>query len=806
MTRSIDLTRRRRAQEWMMRFTTPKVWRELNLSAHVVTAAVFVVVFTVLATAIVGYLAFDPNTNLDLAEGDVAPMDIRAPYDSSFESPILTDQKRQEVVNSVRNVYKTDNEVTRRQVNRARLVMDYIEHVRSDAFASLSQKQGDLDAIEGLTFDRAQPTTILMLSDADWKRVRDQVNLVLSSVLSGEVREENLQTIYDSVPRRSVLFPEEQEALITRLVSQLIKPNTFIDPEATESAREAQRTAVAPVVRSFREGQIVVDRGKVITNLDLEALNRLGLLTAKQNTGLELAAAFITVLLSEVIVALYLNRFHPRLLADLPGVIRLGVLFLCALVLARMMISLDGGGLGYLYPGAALAMLVAGLAGANLAILMTTILGLLAGIMAGSVEMAALVTAGGIVSVLYLRRTERVNAFFTAGTLAGVAHAGVILAFGLTNSAINPDVFALLTRIGLGLMNGVLSAAAALTVLFVLGSAFNVTTGLLLSELSRPDNPLLQRLMREAPGTYQHSLMVANLGEAAAEVVGANMLLVRVGALYHDIGKMYNPTMFAENHAYGDKNVHAGLSPRESAQAIIRHVVEGEKMARKARLPVLVRNFILEHHGTTKPAIFWHQAVEEAGGDESALDPADFSYPGPKPQSRETAIVMIADGCESAMRAVRPSGEEEITALVNKIISHKMSAEQFDECDLTLHDLDLVRDTIVSSLKGVFHPRPQYPDDETAQAPEAARLPAATAAPAAPAAPAALSAGANRASPSDQKHPAAQPARAPAPSVPNVSPAATQKPKPKEPKEAPALDDRAGDGAPDAKVRPAGSV
>lgn len=688
----------------------PKIPQLSNLPVDRIAAWLLIVVFTVLATAVVGYPAFDPNINLDLAVGDVAPTDIRAPYDSSFESPILTEQKRQEVVNSVRSVYKTDNEVTRRQVNRARMMMDYIEHVRNDAFASLSQKQNDLYAIEDLEFERSEITTLLMLSDSDWKRVRDQVNVVLSSVLSGEVREENLQTVYNSVPRRSVLFPEDQEAIITSLVTQLIKPNTFIDPEATETAREAQRSSVVPVVRSFREDQIVIEQGKVISDLDLEALSRLGLLNATPDTGFELASAFIVVLLVEVMIAFYLSRFHPRLLADLGEMLRVGVLLLCALVLARMMISLDGGGLGYLYPGAALAMLVAGLVDANLAVVVVTVLGLLVGIVSNSVEMTMFITVGGIVSVLYLRRTERVNAFFTAGTLVGVANVGVILAFSLAD--FDHNVFVLFTHLGLGLVNGVLSAAVALTVLFVLGSAFNVTTGLLLAELSRPDNPLLQRLMREAPGTYQHSLMVANLGEAAAEVVGANMLLVRVGALYHDIGKMYNPVIFAENHAYGDKSIHEGLSPRESAQAIIRHVLEGEKMARRARLPALVRDFILEHHGTTKPGIFWHKAVEEASGDESAVDPADFSYPGPKPQSRETAIVMIADSCESAMRAVRPASQEKIVELVNKIIAHKMNLDQFDECDLTLHDLDLVRDTIVSSLKGVFHPRPQYPGDE----------------------------------------------------------------------------------------------
>ncbi len=703
-----------------------RMYKKLNISAQMVAAASFVVVFTAMSTIVMGYLALDPNTNLDLEVDDIAPFDIRAPYDSSFESVVLTDQKRQEVVSSVRNVYKTDDEVTRRQVNRAHLMADYIDHVRHDAFASWSQKQNDMSAIADLELNSAQIETILTFSEFDWKRVRDQTSNVLSRLMSGEVREENLQHIYDTIPRQSAVFPEEQAEIVTTLVKQLLRPNTFIDSEATEAARESARAGVVPVVRLFRHNQIVVERGTVITSRDVEALNYFGLLTPANNNLPELMSALVTVLLGEMVVVLYLHRFRPRLLLDLPAMTRLGVLFWLALVLARMVISFNDGKLSYFYPGAALAILVASLMGPQLAILVVVVLGISVGIIAASVEMAALTIISGIVSALYLRRTERINAYFKAGTLAGAANAGVILAFGLT--AFNFDAFVLFAHVVAGLVNGVLAAAVALVGLFVMGSVFNITTGLLLAELARSDNPLLQRLMREAPGTYQHSLMVANLGEAAAETIGANTLLVRVGALYHDIGKMYYPLLFVENQAYDAANVHAQLSPLESAQAIIRHVVEGEKMARKARLPAPVRAFILEHHGTTMPGVFWHNALKAAGGDESMLNRASFTYPGPKPQSREAAIVMIVDSCESAMRAVRPSGEEEIAALVNKIINHKMRAEQFDECDLTLRDLDRVRDAIVRSLKGVFHTRIKYPEDGKVRAarPAKASAPRAT--------------------------------------------------------------------------------
>jgi putative nucleotidyltransferase with HDIG domain len=673
-----------------------------------VAAASLVAFCIAIATMTVGYRGINANDNLDLSVGDVAPYDILAPRDSSFESPILTEQRRQEVASSVRSLYKTDDEVTRRQVTRARLVMDYIEHVRHDPFATQSQKESDLTAIENLGLDSQIIAALLFFNDAEWRQVSDQVVSVLSSVMSGEVREDSLETIYEAVPRHSILLPVEQESVVTELVVQLICPNTFIDPDATETAREAARTTVLPVVRSFREGEIVVSGGQVINEADMEAMVQFGLLRSAQDRGPELIAALIAVLLGAAMIGLYVNRFHVRYFEDVRASVLLSLVFLLFLIVARMMIVPNSEIIPYLYPSAAMAFVITAVVEPQLAILATMVLGLLVGIITGTVEMASLVVVGGIVGVLSLRRTERINAFFKAGTLVGAANAGVILVFRLTG--LDSDVLTLLVRAGAGLVNGILAAAVALAGLFLLGSVFNVTTGLVLTDLARPDHPLLQRLMREAPGTYQHSLLIANMAETAAEAIDANVLLTRVGAMYHDIGKMYKPGMFVENQAYGD-NVHDRLAPVQSAQYIIRHVSEGSKLARQYRLPVSVRNFITEHHGTTIVRYFWHKAVEQAGGDESAVDPADFIYPGPKPQSRETAILMLADSSESAVRAAKPANQEEIAEVVDGVISQKVGAGQLDKCDLTLRDLNLLRDAFVHSLKGVFHPRIAYPKE-----------------------------------------------------------------------------------------------
>jgi putative nucleotidyltransferase with HDIG domain len=248
-----------------------------------------------------------------------------------------------------------------------------------------------------------------------------------------------------------------------------------------------------------------------------------------------------------------------------------------------------------------------------------------------------------------------------------------------------------------------------------------ITTSLQLQDLARPTQPLLRQLLLRAPGTYHHSLIVSNLAEQAAERVGADALLARVGAYYHDIGKAVRPYFFVENQLEG-VNVQDRLDPRISAQIIISHVQDGIDLARKHRLPRDVRVFIPEHQGTGLIKYFYHQALEQ-GGDPDEVNEADFRYPGPKPQSKETGIVMLADSSEAAVRAERPTSVDEIDRIVRRIIADKLTSGELDECDLTMRDLDRCRAAFVEILQGIFHPRTKYPGqtvEELAPASQAA--------------------------------------------------------------------------------------
>jgi putative nucleotidyltransferase with HDIG domain len=353
-------------------------------------------------------------------------------------------------------------------------------------------------------------------------------------------------------------------------------------------------------------------------------------------------------------------------------------------------------------------MLLTVLAGPNLAITVAVAMGALVGYIGGSsLELTIYTAMGGLVAAIALGRGERVDMFFWAGLASALANIGILLIFRVVNPA--TDLVGLAQLTAASLINGGISAALTLMIFFAIGGLFDITTSLQLVELSRPDHPLLRFILRNAPGTYQHSLQIANLAEQAAERIGANAMLVRVGALYHDCGKALHPRYFIENQL-DQTNVHESLDPATSAHVIIRHVTDGMEMARKHRLPSRIKDFIAEHHGTMMTMYQYRRALEAAGGDTTKVDEARFQYPGPRPRSRETALLMLADGCEAKTRSDRPRTEEDIDRIVKTVLDDRLAKNQLEDTDLTLRDLQAIRESFVNTLRGVFHPRVQYPE------------------------------------------------------------------------------------------------
>jgi putative nucleotidyltransferase with HDIG domain len=297
--------------------------------------------------------------------------------------------------------------------------------------------------------------------------------------------------------------------------------------------------------------------------------------------------------------------------------------------------------------------------------------------------------------------------FVRAGVIVAGAGAATIIAYRLPFT--DWDVLGISQLVFAAIFNGAASASVALLLQYFFAQQFGLVTPLQLLELSRPDHPLLQFFLRNAPGTYQHSLQVSNLAEQGAEAIGADTLLVRVGALYHDCGKAANPEFFIENQPPQSLNTHDDMDPLEAAKTIIQHVPDGVTMARKYRLPERIQDFIREHHGTLSTRYQYNRAVENANGDKSKVDINHFRYPGPRPQSRETALLMLADGVEARARAERPTGEDALRTLVRRVIDHCQQDGQLDDTRLTLSDLHTITEAFVTTLRGTYHVRVQYP-------------------------------------------------------------------------------------------------
>jgi putative nucleotidyltransferase with HDIG domain len=689
--------------------------------------AVLVIAFIVSGGFIIASEAILPSrSKVTLEVGQAAPRDVLAPRSLNYESTILTEAKRKAAVDSVRPIYDPpDPSVASEQMQLARQILDYIENVRYDDFATMAQKKRDLAAITDLPLPESVAEALLNIEDDDtWRAIDAQVMRLLERVMSGEVREDNIQAIKEGLPNLiSASYGETEVQIITAIVGDLIRVNAFFNEELTNQAKAAAAENVPVEVRTFVRGQMIIRAGEIATPAHIEALEQFGLLQGTKRRIERFIGGMVAMLLVAAMLGTYMFQFQPKIYADSAYMILLGSLFLIFLAGVRLIDS-ESATQMYLYPSSGLAFLVASLVGPQFAIAMIATLAALAGFMTGdSLEFATLILLTGTLAVLSMGRTERVNSYFAAGSVIFLVSIGLATVFAFSQDD-TPSVVTFILQTGSAFVNGVLSVAIASFGLIVVGSVLNIPTNFkIFFELLVPNHPLLQRLLREAPGTYQHSLEVANLAELAAERIGANASLLRAAAMYHDVGKILNPHFFVENQAEGI-NPHDMLdNPYQSAKIITGHVIEGARLARRYHLPARIRDFILEHHGTTQVIYFYRKALEQAEKTGESVQIELFSYPGPRPQSRETAILMLADGCESSVRARRPQSREDIRETVDYIFETRLRSGELDDSGLTLNDLRLLRDSFLTALHGKFHPRIAYPgtpgQEDTKQLPGA---------------------------------------------------------------------------------------
>lgn len=668
---------------------------------------IFIISLTVGMTAI---LSFDlpGSSQIDLTVGQPAPNDIFSPRSITYNSDLLTRQARDQASRAVPEVYSSlDLSLGRGQLTKARDVFAFIDTVRADSSASVERRLEYLRAIEGISISDEVGRTILELGQAEFQSVADNIFSIIEELMRQEIRPAQLNDFQRTARRLAGLdLTAAQTAVVTEVAYQFIVSNIFPDEEATAAARNAAAAAIQPVTRTVARDQRIIRAGEIVTEIDNELLGELGLLQRRTNwwhaLSMALASTFFVGL-----IATYWVRFQR---AQFPNGRYLGVLggLLLLFVLAGKILAADDM-LVYWFPIAALSLVLAVVYDTRFAILVTVLMAALIGfIRPNSLEVAVFLAAGGIISILTLKDSQRMTAFFRAGIWAAIGYIAAIVAFWLL-STVDPDPLDIALPALYAVGNGMISSALTLVGFYILGSLFGIVTILQLQDLSRLDHPLLRELLRRAPGTYHHSIMVANLAEQAAERIGANSTLVRVSAFYHDVGKMVRPPFFVENQEGIDP--HATLDPYTSARIVISHVADGMTLARQFHLPFRVQAIIAEHHGTRVVRSFFRKAEEAAGG-QGLTDVALFRYPGPRPGSRESAIVMLADAIDATSTAVRPNTEKAIEKLVSTIVEDDILEGQLNHSGLSLGDIEQLRASFIETLKGRFHVRVQYPGNE----------------------------------------------------------------------------------------------
>lgn len=693
---------------------TPARHRQFTPRLRAFQIALLALVSIISYGALVLPLTLD-STTTTLQVGDVSPNDFQAPRSLLYESQVRTDEARLAAQNAVAPVYASPNPaIARRQTEQLRAALDSITLVREDVTATLNQKESSIALLEDISLQEETIKKILLLSSPRWDSIQQEALDVLEQVMRGSIREQDVDTVRRSVPSLvSLSFTEDHAALVAELVTAFVVPNSLYNAELTEAAKQSAREAVVPVIEEYKAGEIIVLRGQIVTQAQFEALEQFGFIKTEDPWQGYLGAGALVALVGGY-VSLYFSRRRMQFLFEARSLAVIALLFVIAILGAR--VTFTDSTLpyaAYSFPLPALGLLIATLFGVEAGLVFSFAICLLAPYaLPNTLDLMLYYLVASLTGVLVLGAARRVWTFFRAGAAISGAAIAMLIAFRLPFT--QTDGVELLQLTGSAIFIGLASSSLALVFQYFLAQTLGLTTALQLIEISRPDFPLLQFFLRNAPGTYQHSLQVANLAEQGAELIGADALLTRVGAMFHDVGKSMNPMFFIENQPQGQMNTHEDMDSAEAAATIIAHVTDGAALARQHRLPRRIDDFILEHHGTMITRYQYNKAVEAAGGDASQVDIEKFRYPGPRPRSRETALLMLADGSEARARAEHPQTEEDLRKIVLSTIESAQKQGQLDHTQLTLRDLSAITDSFVTILRGTHHPRVSYPKEEPA--------------------------------------------------------------------------------------------
>lgn len=694
---------------WLVNLRKIEFWKT-NKKVQVLLYAIFGVAF---------YLLLIQNIlpqQYELKEGVISPTTIVAPATRIDE--IATQKAKERAGQAINPVFRKDNQISNGQMDQVDRFFSDVRRILSDSSTNESEKISIIKDVVGKKEKKLSEEFILKLVRTpvdQLTEIRVATREIVTEIMGDGVKESELEEKIRSVDQKLVIstLSSNSRYLVRELAKFYITPNEFYDAEKTKALREAARDNTDPV--TITKGQVIVTQGEKITSDQYEKLKTLNLI---RSTNLWNSYVGLALLLLVVIVFLYfyIQRFHYSVAQNNFNVIMLFLVLTICLVGMKLIAigqNLEWSTLGYLSPVALGGMLVTLLLNVELGFACIVLLSIATSIFFSGenhqlfdFRFGLVALIGGITSAFALSGVKRRSSVLFAGFVGSIASVITIVAlFFIFPAEGNWEM--IWQSLAFGFAGGIFSSILTIGFLPGFESLFQILSPLRLLELSNPNHPLLKKLLYEAPGTYHHSVIVGNLSEAAAEAIGANGLLARVGAYYHDLGKTKRPQFFIENQI-GKENPHDKISPNLSKTIIISHPRDGVELLKQFRIPEPIQDIAAQHHGTTLLKYFYYKALESNEG--AHVIEEDYRYPGPKAQFKEAAIVGIADCVEAAVRSLSKPTPSRIEGMVKKIIQGRLEDGQLDECDLTIKELNLIAQAMCATLQGIFHNRIEYPE------------------------------------------------------------------------------------------------
>ena len=640
-----------------------------------------------------------------LNEGDIATVDIKAPRDIIDEE--ATKLKEQEVTAKVEKKFTLKNEIKIEASDNVKGFFDKLINLKSNNIDEKS-KIAELKKIDTINLSDSEYKELLDLSVDKDTELQWIALTAIDKAYENQIEEDSkaiadAKSIVDQYLSRQGL-ESNIEVILREICESQVKANYFFDQSKTDEAIKEALKGVSKVM--IKKNQIIVKEGEPITQKQINILTELGLIgeDISKDYIYTYIILFFYVLFVLILQYIYMKNENNKILNNTKLVFLILLLNLLSLIIARVFTLVSV----FLIPIACTPILMTVFLGSKISIIINSFNLLFIGIIIGFEPQIILVAiVANIISSLTLKKVNQRNDILYSTAYLAVSSAIIVLSSGIL---LSNNIKRILIDVALATGGAFISGILAMGLLPFLESSFNLVTNMKLLELSNPDNLLLKRLLMEAPGTYHHSIMVANLAEVAAEEVGANPMLVRVGAYYHDIGKIKRPFFFGENQL-GGVNPHDKISPALSTTIIISHVKDGLELAKEYDVPTIVTDMIAQHHGTTLVKYFYY-TLKNNSENPDLIKEDDFRYPGPKPQTKEAAIIMMADSVEAAVRSIQEPTLDKIEAMVNNIIKDKLNSNQLNECDLTFKDLEVIKACFLKVLKGIYHHRIEYPTEK----------------------------------------------------------------------------------------------